>query len=91
LIDLEADVREVDFDQHHTGGLGTQLMNLAAKSGANQDYIDKQLKNLYNIQIFATMYFGEQKQGMDLIFDSGSSWVWVEGYQCDTCANPNKF
>ena len=41
LIDLEADVREVDPEVHHTGGLGTQLMNLAAESGVHPDYIDK--------------------------------------------------
>lgn len=37
------------------------------------------------------VYFGSNKQGFDLIFDSGSSWVWVEHRLCRDCANPNKF
>lgn len=44
-----------------------------------------------NIQIFSRIYFGSDKQGFDLIFDSGSSWVWVENKLCGNCANPNKF
>ena len=89
IIELDAKIRE--HESEHLNMLGMQLMNLAADTGAPMDYIEKQLKNLFNIQIFATVYFGSNKQGFDLIFDSGSSWVWVEHSTCDTCANPNKF
>lgn len=34
---------------------------------------------------------GANKQSFPLIFDSGSSWVWVGHDKCDNCANPKKF
>jgi hypothetical protein len=37
------------------------------------------------------MYFGSEKQELDVILDSGSSWVWLGSTMCTECANPKKF
>ena len=37
------------------------------------------------------IYFGSEKKGFELIFDTGSAWVWVGDKNCQRCANPNKF
>jgi hypothetical protein len=71
--------------------LSNELMDLSEYGKDPKEYIEKKLKSLYNIQIYSKIYFGSNKQGFDLIFDSGSSWVWVEDSTCDNCRNPNKF
>ena len=32
-----------------------------------------------------TVYMGSQKTPMDVIFDTASDWLSVEGELCDTC------
>ena len=91
LIELDAHVTNRNPD--YINGLGSHLMNLVEEDASDdqKDYIETKLKNLFNIQIFSRVYFGSNKQGFDLVFDSGSSWVWVEHDFCGNCANPNKF
>jgi len=57
----------------------------------DQDYINKQLDSYNDIQIMAKIYIGSEKEEFDLIFDSGSAWVWVGGQTCANCANEKKF
>jgi len=54
-------------------------------------YVEKDLKDYFDIQIFAPIYIGSQRQEFNLIFDTGSAWLWVGHASCDTCANPAKF
>jgi hypothetical protein len=92
LIELDATIVEKKHPQEKE--IGLELMSLREQGSSDSDvhdYIEKQLKNLFNIQITSKMLFGSQKQPMELIFDSGSSWVWIEHATCDTCANQNKF
>jgi hypothetical protein len=65
-------------------------MNLSQEDGTS-DYIEKNLDNFFNIQIYANVLFGANRESFPLIFDSGSSWVWVGHNKCDNCANPKKF
>ena len=76
-------------EQPHKKLLHPVLQNLSDESAG--DYIEKELDNFFNIQIFANMYFGSDKQEFPCIFDSGSSWVWVGSDLCNTCAAPMKF
>ena len=41
--------------------------------------------------MFSRVYIGSDKQPFDLIFDTGSSWVWVGDDLCMTCANSHRF
>ena len=76
-------------EEPHKKYLNQELMNLSDAGAV--DYIEKDLDSFFNIQIYANMYIGADKQEFPLIFDSGSSWVWVGSDLCNTCANPAKF
>ena len=86
---LSNDSRKTIKEQPHKKLLSHKLQNLSDDSAG--DYIEKELDSFFNIQIFANMYIGADKQEFPLIFDSGSSWVWVGSDLCNTCANPAKF
>ena len=60
-------------------------------STAAVGYVEKTLHDFFDIQIYANIYVGSDKQEFPLIFDTGSAWVWVGTDLCDTCANPKKF
>lgn len=47
--------------------------------------IVKNLADLQDVQIFAKIYIGENKQPFDMIFDTGSNWLWVDSDQCENC------
>ena len=40
--------------------------------------MEKNLSDFFDIQIFSTVYFGSQHEPHQLIFDTGSSWLWVQ-------------
>ena len=56
-----------------------------------QGYLEKHLSDFFDIQIFSTVYFGSRHEPHQLIFDTGSSWLWVQTPQCSTCATKNAF
>jgi len=93
LIEMDAQISHAPRTQH-MGGLGMHLMNLASdpmgQAFGQEEYIEKNLMDFFNIQIFSSIYVGSMKQQFDLIFDTGSSWVWVEHEFCNACANPQK-
>ena len=38
------------------------------------------------------VYFGSDRQAFEMIFDTGSSWVWVQSADCRPCMkNDHKF
>jgi len=55
------------------------------------EYVDKVLHDFNDIQIFAKIQFGSQRDTFDMIFDSGSSWVWLATDKCASCVNPHKY
>ena len=38
--------------------------------------------NYYNVQYYGTLYVGSQQTEMQLIFDTGSSWLWLPTKEC---------
>lgn len=87
VIDMDIDIHE---KSHSHSGLANHLMNLSQIDG-DKEYIEQNLDNFFNIQIYSNIYVGSNRQKFPLIFDSGSSWVWVGHEMCDSCANRNLF
>ena len=54
-------------------------------------FLEKNLSDFFDIQIFSTVYFGSRQEPHQLIFDTGSSWLWVQTPECQTCATTNDF
>ena len=54
-------------------------------------FLEKNLSDFFDIQIFSTVYFGSRQEPHQLIFDTGSSWLWVQTPYCDTCTSQNSF
>jgi len=87
---IELDVQVTQRPKKHLTGVAHHLMQLNAATHQDE-YIDKQLYDYNNIQIYSTIYIGSEKQKFDMIFDTGSSWVWVGTDKCAECHNPEKF
>ena len=47
--------------------------------------IVKDLTDLQDVQIVATVYIGSNQQPFEMIFDTGSNWLWVDSDQCANC------
>ena len=90
---IEMDMHITERPKQHLSGLAhhLQVLDSANASETEKDYIDKQLYDFNNIQIFSKIYVGSERREFDMIFDTGSSWLWIENKSCDNCANPNKF
>ena len=88
VIDMDVNISERPHEHH--SGLASHLLEMSATDGSG-DYIEKNLDNFFNIQIYANILIGSNKQEFPLIFDSGSSWVWVGHDKCTNCANKHKF
>ena len=85
---IEQNMHISDKEFAHSHGVGNYLMQL---STAAVGYIEKTLHDFNNIQIYSNIYFGSDKQEFPLIFDTGSSWVWIGTDMCDNCVNPKEF
>ena len=46
---------------------------------------DYQLTNVFNYYYLGAVGFGTNREAMNIIWDTGSSWTIVEGYTCSTC------
>ena len=56
------------------------------------DYISKNLYTFFDIQLYSKIWVGSERQEFEMIFDTGSSWVWVQTDLCHKCmANDHKF
>lgn len=64
---------------------------MSLDSAQHPDYIEKDLLDFFDIQIYSKIYLGSNKQEFMMIFDTGSSWVWVQHDLCRTCANKAHF
>ena len=56
-----------------------------------QGFLEKDLSDFFDIQIFSTVYFGSRHEPHKLIFDTGSSWLWVQSPYCDSCTTGAPF
>lgn len=70
-------------------------MNLEAQfaqSPEDVEYIEKNLYTFFDIQLYSNIWIGSKKEQFEMIFDTGSSWVWVQDAKCKDCmANEHKF
>lgn len=57
-----------------------------------EDEVDVEinLRDLQDVQIYAQIFIGEQKEAFDVIFDTGSYFLWVDGSTCENCPSKNK-
>jgi hypothetical protein len=58
VIDMDVHITERPHEHH--SGLASHLMNMSAMDGSG-DYIEKNLDNFFNIQIYANVLFGSNK------------------------------
>ena len=47
-------------------------------------YTEVKMHNYHDFQYTAPLYIGQHKQSMELVYDTGSDWLTIEG---DTCAD----
>ena len=47
--------------------------------------IYRRLNDYHDVQIFTSILIGEKKTAFKMIFDSGSSVMWVFSSKCSTC------
>ena len=75
---------ELWLDEYHHYGL--------ENDDEHHDYIEKNLYDFYDIQLYANIFVGSNRQIFEMIFDTGSSWVWVQSEDCRRCMkNDHKF
>lgn len=55
------------------------------------DVIVKNLDDFQDVQLFTEMYVGSEKQGLEVIFDTGSNWFWVQSSDCENCPADDSF
>jgi len=49
------------------------------------------LMDFMDIQIYSTLYFGSEREPHQVIFDTGSQWLWVQTDLCDNCMTDNNW
>lgn len=50
-----------------------------------------QIENYYNTKYYGDIYFGTPEQHFTVSFDTGSSYLWIPGYDCTDCSASNFF
>ena len=60
------------------------------KNQSNPYFTILDLKNFFNIQYFASIYLGDNRQKISVIFDTGSNILWVPSANCTHCRNYTK-
>ena len=49
------------------------------------------LRNFKDLQYFGTLYLGSARQELNLVYDTGSSWLWVPTKLCKGCPTENRY
>ena len=63
-------------------------MRLISISSSSDDVITKNLHDYMDVQIFAKIFVGSNQQPFQMIFDTGSNWLWVFSRMCGNCNQP---
>ena len=58
---------------------------MLAHSHPNTNTIIKDLKDFNDVQIYTKILIGDKKQPFEMIFDTGSNWLWVDSVDCENC------
>lgn len=56
--------------------------------GTDEEDMTIEVSDAGDVQIFAKMYVGSNEQPFNWLFDTGSSWLWVNSRVCGNC-NPS--
>lgn len=62
----------------------TSLLKIDEKDGG--DIVTKDLEDYFDAQIYSTIYVGSEKVPLEVIFDTGSNWLWVASRVCASCS-----
>jgi hypothetical protein len=74
VLELDLHIRPVGTASGHMALLGDEEEQVAT---GGSGFLEKNLSDFFDIQIFSTVYFGSRNEPHQLIFDTGSSWLWV--------------
>ena len=55
------------------------------------NYHNLNLKNHVDLQYYGTMSFGSSKKTFEVVFDTGSSWIFIPSSECKTCISSQTF
>lgn len=80
--DLELDVA-ADFQQ--IIGNMTEFGQNANRTDLTLIDVVKNLTDYRDVQIYTKAYVGSSNQEFDMIFDTGSNWLWVDSRLCSNC------
>lgn len=61
------------------------------KSPKQKEYLVKDLEDFMDVQIFSKITIGTPAQEFEVIFDTGSSWLWVADNDCSNCEMDHAF
>lgn len=57
---------------------------------ANEDLSRVPINNYHNLQYYGHISVGKGRRNkFKCVFDTGSSWLWVPGKECEDCHNPD--
>ena len=101
LVELDLQIKPQAAGNKYIPENGIHLMELwldeyphygLENDNEHHDYIEKNLYDFYDIQLYANIFVGSNFQQFEMIFDTGSSWVWVQSEDCKRCMkNDHKF
>lgn len=86
-LKVKVEVKHVEPQDRHA----PVTFNLLQSERTKHTGIELALRDFFDVQIYATLYFGSNAQPLSLIFDTGSSWLWVQTPDCLTCPSMNEF
>jgi len=98
MLELDVEIKPREKEPSHLLSLfagddsNDTLEAINGLSGnGHQGFLEKNLSDFFDIQIFSTVYFGSKREPHQLIFDTGSSWLWVQTPYCDSCTSTSPF
>ena len=77
-------VYETEFESRVRQHLDSLKVSQKKRLGAGKNYAPL-LQNLDGFMWTGEIYLGANEQKMDVVFDTGSEWLVIEGKDCKTC------
>ena len=64
-----------------------QLMEMVQKFKRATPDLNIDLSNMNDLSYVAKLYIGSNKQGLDVIYDTGSDYLVIQADTCDNCVS----